>query len=122
MEWDEGEWRMGCAPSDAGLQCAHIQLNYARKCSNPATLPRIRNLNGIRAFNHQGLRVARRRVGIVRKRLLPRLQIGYGTKRDLRKKVLSGVRDPRFGGEATLLERIENAIKKRIEKFTYSTT
>ena len=41
---------------------------------------------------------------MVRKCLLPRLQIGCRTKRDLRKKVPSGARDPRFGGEATLLE------------------
>ena len=41
---------------------------------------------------------------MVRKCLLPRLQIGCQTKRDLRKKVPSGARKPRFGGETTMLQ------------------
>ena len=75
-------------------EAEYFQTCDARKRWNPTTFDRIRHGDGLKTFNRQGVRVASGGVGWIWERLLPRLDVAWGTKVDGGENVLSCTRDP----------------------------
>ena len=84
----------------------HVQVHSARKGPNPAALVRVRRRDDLRAPNHQGVRVVRRGIGGIQEGFLPRFEVFWGREIDIGEKMLSDARDPWFGDDAAIPQRL----------------